>query len=152
MKTIIVSCHTVVSKPVKMEVNGTLILPPLVFPAGTHLINLFGYQFTCTFCKIAPFNIGNIFSVAQKWPSLQKRMSKFTQSFLYRIGSRNKVVTHAAFTRPILLCVLSRENAGWNRTSQSHVPMRIPVRLWFFCSKMQFYYFNLLPRLLQNCI
>ncbi len=112
MKTIIVSCHTVVSKPVKMEVNGTLILPPLVFPAGTHLINLFGYQFTCTFCKIAPFNIGNIFSVAQKWPSLQKRMSKFTQSFLYRIGSRNKVVTHAAFTRPILLCVLSRENAG----------------------------------------
>ncbi len=31
MKTKIVSCHTAVSKPVKQEVNGTVILPPLVF-------------------------------------------------------------------------------------------------------------------------
>ncbi len=28
-----VSCHTADSKPVKQEVNGTVILPPLVFPA-----------------------------------------------------------------------------------------------------------------------
>jgi hypothetical protein len=28
-----VSCHTAVSKPVKQEVNGTVILPPFVFPA-----------------------------------------------------------------------------------------------------------------------
>jgi hypothetical protein len=27
-----VSCHTADSKPVKQEVNGTVILPPLVFP------------------------------------------------------------------------------------------------------------------------
>jgi hypothetical protein len=32
MKTKIVSCHTADSKPVKEEVNGTVILPPLVFP------------------------------------------------------------------------------------------------------------------------
>jgi hypothetical protein len=32
MKTKIVSCHTADSKPVKQEVNGTMILPPLVFP------------------------------------------------------------------------------------------------------------------------
>jgi hypothetical protein len=32
-KTKIVSCHTADSKPVKQEVNGTVILPPLVFPA-----------------------------------------------------------------------------------------------------------------------
>jgi hypothetical protein len=31
-KTKIVSCHTADSKPVKQEVNGTMILPPLVFP------------------------------------------------------------------------------------------------------------------------
>ncbi len=31
-KTKIVSCHTANSKPVKQEVNGTVILPPLVFP------------------------------------------------------------------------------------------------------------------------
>ncbi len=33
MKTKIVSCHTADSKPVKQEVNSTVILPPLVFPA-----------------------------------------------------------------------------------------------------------------------
>jgi hypothetical protein len=32
IKTRIVSCHTADSKPVKQEVNGTVILPPLVFP------------------------------------------------------------------------------------------------------------------------
>ncbi len=33
MKTKIVSCHTADSKQVKQEVNSTVILPPLVFPA-----------------------------------------------------------------------------------------------------------------------
>jgi hypothetical protein len=32
IKTKIVICHTGDSKPVKEEVNGTMILPPLVFP------------------------------------------------------------------------------------------------------------------------
>jgi hypothetical protein len=32
IKTKIVSSHTADSKPVKQEVNGTVILPPLVFP------------------------------------------------------------------------------------------------------------------------
>jgi hypothetical protein len=32
IKTKIVSCHTTDSKPIKQEVNGTVILPPLVFP------------------------------------------------------------------------------------------------------------------------
>jgi len=32
IKTKIVSCHTADPKPVKQEVNGTVILPPLVFP------------------------------------------------------------------------------------------------------------------------
>jgi hypothetical protein len=38
IKTKIVSCHTPDSKPVKQEVNGTVILPPLVFP-GLALAN-----------------------------------------------------------------------------------------------------------------
>ncbi len=33
IKTKIVICHTADSKPVKEEVNSTVILPPLVFPA-----------------------------------------------------------------------------------------------------------------------
>jgi hypothetical protein len=39
IKTKIVSCHTADSKPVKQEVNDTVILPPLVFPAQTYLPN-----------------------------------------------------------------------------------------------------------------
>jgi hypothetical protein len=34
IKTTIVSCHTADSKSVKQEVNGTVILPPLVFLTG----------------------------------------------------------------------------------------------------------------------
>jgi hypothetical protein len=33
IKTKNFSCHTADSKPIKQEVNGTVILPPLVFPA-----------------------------------------------------------------------------------------------------------------------
>ncbi len=36
IKTKIVSCHTADSKPVKQEVKGTLILPPLIFPGRGH--------------------------------------------------------------------------------------------------------------------
>jgi hypothetical protein len=35
IKTNIVNCQTAYSKPVKQEVNGTVILPPLVFPEST---------------------------------------------------------------------------------------------------------------------
>jgi hypothetical protein len=35
IKTKIVSCHTADSRPVKREVNSTVILPPLVFPASS---------------------------------------------------------------------------------------------------------------------
>jgi hypothetical protein len=34
-----VSCHTADSKPVKQEVNGTAILPPLVFPASSNFMS-----------------------------------------------------------------------------------------------------------------
>jgi hypothetical protein len=37
IKTKIVSCHTADSKPVKQEVNSTVILLPLVFPALSFL-------------------------------------------------------------------------------------------------------------------
>ena len=35
IKTKIVSCHIADCKPIKQEINGTVILPPLVFPAET---------------------------------------------------------------------------------------------------------------------
>jgi len=37
IKAKIVSCHTAESKPVKQEVNRTVILPHLVFPGLAHL-------------------------------------------------------------------------------------------------------------------
>jgi hypothetical protein len=53
MKTKIVSCHTADSKPVKQEVNGTMIPPPLLFPALTQLTPLGSFlpesSFTLTF-------------------------------------------------------------------------------------------------------
>jgi hypothetical protein len=36
IKSKIVSCHRADCKPVKQEVNGTVILPHLVFPGVTH--------------------------------------------------------------------------------------------------------------------
>ncbi len=33
----IVNCHTTDSKPVKQEVNSTVMLPPLVFPGLIHV-------------------------------------------------------------------------------------------------------------------
>jgi hypothetical protein len=51
IKTKIVSCHTRDSKPVKQEVNGTVIFPPLVFPEQTFLLRTFvnyGYKFFMT--------------------------------------------------------------------------------------------------------
>jgi hypothetical protein len=38
IKTIMVSCLTADFKPVEQEINGTVILPPLVFP-GSNLAN-----------------------------------------------------------------------------------------------------------------
>ncbi len=38
IKTKIVRCHTVNFKPVKQEVNGTVILPTLVFPGSTNAL------------------------------------------------------------------------------------------------------------------
>jgi hypothetical protein len=40
IKTKIVSCRTAYSKIVKQEVNGTVILPPLVFPGTGPKLNL----------------------------------------------------------------------------------------------------------------
>ncbi len=40
IKTKIVSCLTPDSKPVKQEVNGTVILPPLAFPVYSNSKNL----------------------------------------------------------------------------------------------------------------
>jgi hypothetical protein len=40
IKTNIVSCHTAGSKPVKQEVNGTVKLPPFVFPDSNIKISL----------------------------------------------------------------------------------------------------------------
>ncbi len=41
IKTKIVNCHTANSKPVKQEVNGTVMLPPLVFPGYTFLLDVY---------------------------------------------------------------------------------------------------------------
>ncbi len=44
IKTKNVSCHTADFKPVKQEVNGTVILPPLVFPGKILYLILADYR------------------------------------------------------------------------------------------------------------
>jgi len=65
IKTKFVSCHTAYSKPVKQEVNSTVILPPLVFPeqantlacalqGGLYALHVAPYLATIVFynCKV----------------------------------------------------------------------------------------------------
>jgi hypothetical protein len=61
IKTKIVSCHTADSKPVKQEVNSTVILPPLVFPGATHRQLLYFSQ--CTFSAKICVNFFNSVSM-----------------------------------------------------------------------------------------
>ncbi len=65
-KNKIVSCHTADSKPVKEEVNGTLILPPLVFPAFR---NSFYLAYSCLIWNARGLGtkLVNLFHVL-KWP------------------------------------------------------------------------------------
>jgi len=57
IKTKIVSCYSADSKPVKQEVNGTVILPPLVFPGSIHWL---GVAWQSSLCWV-------VWSI---WPSL----------------------------------------------------------------------------------
>ncbi len=43
IKTKIASCYAADSKPAKQEVNGTVILPPLVFPVSTNIGSNLGH-------------------------------------------------------------------------------------------------------------
>ncbi len=52
IKAKIVSCHTADSKPVKQEVNGTVKLPPFVFPAT---VNIFHHTLE-PFCRLLIFH------------------------------------------------------------------------------------------------
>jgi hypothetical protein len=56
MKTKIVSSYTADSKPVKQEVNGTVILPPLVFPAlSIKAIRILGKQTKANFSNATAY-------------------------------------------------------------------------------------------------
>jgi hypothetical protein len=48
IKTKIVSSHTADSKPVKQDVNSTVILPPLVFPAEITKVSMTKKKFLPT--------------------------------------------------------------------------------------------------------
>jgi hypothetical protein len=52
MKAKNVSCHTAYSKPVKREVNGTVILPPVVYPGFTDTkMMVDAYVLICGQCR-----------------------------------------------------------------------------------------------------
>ncbi len=74
----IVSCHTADSKPVKQEVNGTVILPPLAFP------DCMDAPMQC--CDSAPTNFATAVSYERKM------FMKLTPDGGLRLGERFKSI------------------------------------------------------------
>jgi hypothetical protein len=63
----IISCHTADSKPVKLEVNVTVILTPLVFPAQTHtLTHTLMYTCVCVCVCVCTAHYANALGIPQK--------------------------------------------------------------------------------------
>ncbi len=60
IKTKIVSSHTAYSKPVKQEVKGTVILPPLVFPAYIQCSQLVGESRKMHFSKFLIIKLSDV--------------------------------------------------------------------------------------------
>jgi hypothetical protein len=63
VKTKIVSCHTADSKPVKQEVNGTMILHPSVFPALSYYFTVQALTAWPILKNFLPFTAG-IFEIS----------------------------------------------------------------------------------------
>ncbi len=72
IKTKIVSCHTADSKPVKQEVNGTVILPPLVFPVKTFRLKMFYNPFSS--CRKKRKQRPNLESLRRKMRQLRTKI------------------------------------------------------------------------------
>jgi hypothetical protein len=77
IKTKKFSCHRADSKPVKQEVNSTVILPPLVFPDSI-VHKIFTSQLTKFFVKAGAFHsCKTLLAVTLKWSSLRKRLHQW---------------------------------------------------------------------------
>ncbi len=71
IKTKFVSSHTADSKPVKQEVNSTVILPPLVFPALGNAVAVLTVLALATLADIGFFgyfgNAEELYLVSLPW-------------------------------------------------------------------------------------
>ncbi len=93
IKTKIVICHTADSKPVKQEVNGTVILPPLVHSKHGHmkfsrsLMNMgpgkLTYMFSAERMRISASRQASV-GKASRWAS-GKQKSAYTRRKMYTL-------------------------------------------------------------------
>ncbi len=85
IRTKIVSCHTADSKPVKQEVNGTVILPPLVFPDSINVKKKF-YRIKCRPSQSFRVNARSLKMGLRTlakflWPQIQNSGAQFNNQF-----------------------------------------------------------------------
>ncbi len=106
------------------------------------------YQFYKSFwiCNLDRLSMVSVYSIALKWSSLQKWMSKCTQKFLYKIGSwcqfgkscylqiwRSLKQVIVVSGKPIVMCNLISEDQLTNIfKSLPRLERELGIYLWFF--------------------
>ncbi len=111
IKTKIVSCHTADSKPVKQEVNSTVILLPLVFPALSFLKkirlpwkNVCSIKRTSLFGQVLNYNCKNLWNICLRiwrqqlisWPASHSSEWRSDSAFFNGLAPRHSVQRHSA--------------------------------------------------------
>jgi hypothetical protein len=81
IKTKIVICHTADSKPVKQEVNGTVILPPLVFPGRGALSTKWSCSHKSTIVVNAPLLKNDVTVIKEKVYNLKNETLRTCKMF-----------------------------------------------------------------------
>ncbi len=99
IKATIFSCHTADYKPVKQEINGTVILPPLVFPGCSKL------TITCTTvkCHLHVISMTSDFAFRVKWKRFQEKWTNSSQTQNFGLSKTVKRVCKCYLRSPLSL-------------------------------------------------
>jgi hypothetical protein len=109
IKTKIVNCHTADSKPVKQEVNGTVILPPLVFPGGSITVLL-------TSCLAGLDN--SVLQIKTKIVSCHTADSKTSQTEGQRYSDTSPLNIPCLYYKNLMIV---NDTTSWSVTQESSI-------------------------------
>ena len=133
------SCHTADSKPYKQEVNGTMILPPLVFPALSNILFLDIYESTaCSyFLTVSYLSNDAISSITTKelpcyvvknpFPDLIICILLICVIVTFMVAESHKFVQLKLATQ---FCIFISNSPTWKKTF--HIMFSNLANLWIF--------------------